>query len=420
MFQATVSGKTAAGQFILDIGNRQVTAEARASLSIGSRLDLQVVATTPQIELQIIHDPLSRRIGQSLHLFDRQARTLAPLPDLARQFSENPALSKETRAAFTRISKLLHRLNPDRSHTFSLTETTDLEEKLSKLLYRSFSEQGNPPLPSSQPVRQILQNFFSQLAAQKTPGHDPAMTPKYLAEILKTLLDQELPGHGLGKNQLTELLTSQMHQLFRERSPAQVQAPALREFLNRLGLNFEQLLARGQGKEAAGTLKGALYELQRLQERETITSQASQLLKTLDLFGLLQAKLSSEGLFFIPLPLPFLEQGYILLEKEQPGSRGKKEENSKNARFFSLYLKLQGLGNLSIEIRQQEDELILCFRTEGPEQAAFFSGFRTELHRCIAPARLHSVQFLTGVEEPLKNIVGRLAPRGLRILDTRV
>ncbi len=419
MLQATVSGKTGDGQFILDIGSRQVTAETRTSLPIGSRLDLQVVSTTPQVELQILHDPLSRRIGQNLHLFDRQARTLAPLSDLARQFSENPALSKATRETLDQIHQLLDRLTPKPLPILSQAETAHLEEKLSQLLFQSSADRGQPTLQSTQAVRQILQNFLGQFASRETPGSRSTLVPEQLVGTLHTMLDQELPGHGLEKKQLTELLAGLVHQLSRDRPPVELEAPALREFLNRLGLNFEQLLARGQGKEAAGTLKGALHELQQLQEGGKLPGQTSQLLKTLDLFGLLQAKLSSEGLFFIPLPLPFLEQGYLLLEKDR-NHRNKQEKNTDAPRIFSLYLKLQGLGNLNIEIRQQEDELTLCFRTEGPEQAAFFSGFREELHRCIAPARLHSVQFLTGADEPLRNILDRLAHRGSGILDTRI
>lgn len=418
MLQATVSGKTGDGQFILAIGSRQVTAEAKAPLTIGSRLDLQVVSTTPQVELQIIHDPLSSRIGRNLHLFDRQTKTLAALPDLTRQFSKNPALSKATREVLGQISQLFNRLHPKRSPVLSQAETANLEKKLSQLLFQPSANRDAPTPQSTRAVRQILQNFLSQVVSRESLSSRSSLVPEQLTETLQTMLDQEFPGHGLKKNQLAELLTGLAHQLSRDRPPAKLEAPALKEFLNRLGLNFEQLLARGQGKEAADTLKAALHELQQLQGGENLPGRTSQLLQTLDLFGLLQTKLSSEGLFFIPLPLPFLEQGYILLEEDR-STAGKQEENSKNTKIFSLHLKLQGLGNLCIEIRQQEDELTLRFLTEGPEQAAFFSNFREELRRCIAPARLHSVQFLTGADEPLGNILDRLAPQGSGILDTR-
>ncbi|WP_457572965.1 hypothetical protein [Desulfolithobacter sp.] len=423
VLQATVSGKTGDGQFILDLGSRQVTAEARAPLTIGSRLDLQVVSTTPQVELQIIHEPLNRWIGQNLHLFDRQAKILASLPDLASRSSENPALSKTTREVLDQVSQLFNRLSPRSSPILSQTETAYLEEKLIQLLSQSSAGREAPTLQTSRTARQILQNFLSQVVSPDTLSSRSTLVPKQppeqLAGILQSLLDKELPGHGLDKKQLSDLLTGLTHQLSRDRPPAELEVPALKKFLNILGLNFERLLARGQGKEAAGTLKAALHELQHLQDGETIPGQTRQLLQTLDLFGLLQAKLSSEGLLFIPLPLPFLEQGYILLEEDR-NPTGQEEENSKNARMFSLHLKLQGLGNLCVEMYQQEDELTLRFLTEGPEQAAFLSNFREELRRCIAPAKLHSVQFLTGADEPLRNILDRLAPKGSGILDTRI
>ncbi|WP_297952679.1 hypothetical protein, partial [uncultured Desulfobulbus sp.] len=85
LLQGVISARSSTGQFTIDIGGRQLLAESATPLSVGARLDLQVTALVPRVELQIVHNPVHRMIGATIHLIGQQATTLPALTGLADQ-----------------------------------------------------------------------------------------------------------------------------------------------------------------------------------------------------------------------------------------------------------------------------------------------------------------------------------------------
>jgi len=71
LLKALVVEAKGSGQFILDIGGNRLTAQSKSPLSVGQNLQLQVVNTTPQIELKIVSDTLNQFIGKSLTLLGK-------------------------------------------------------------------------------------------------------------------------------------------------------------------------------------------------------------------------------------------------------------------------------------------------------------------------------------------------------------
>ena len=191
--------------------------------------------------------------------------------------------------------------------------------------------------------------------------------------------------------------------------------------LTRLGVNMEQLLAQDKPAEAVRTLKFALLELSQLTgTAEKSTAVADQLIKTLELYQLLQIRLANESLFFLPLPFPFLLQGYLLIDSDRFRRQSEeKQQTSPADHAVELHLRLEGLGNLHIEIRHKEDRVTLRFLTEDVEKAKFFAGFREELEQWITHGSLDSVQFLVGAKEPVKTLLEKIMNASAGVIDTR-
>ncbi|MCK5070932.1 MAG: hypothetical protein KAR01_10335, partial [Desulfocapsa sp.] len=120
----------------------------------------------------------------------------------------------------------------------------------------------------------------------------------------------------------------------------------LKLLLNRLGLSLEALLAGGNKTETALSLKAALLELTTLLKGGgELADTTNRLLGTLELFQLAQLRLSSDNLQIFPLPLPFLDNGYLLVKKDEEEADS---DTSDNPLQFSLHLSLEPLGALEI------------------------------------------------------------------------
>jgi hypothetical protein len=192
-------------------------------------------------------------------------------------------------------------------------------------------------------------------------------------------------------------------------------------FLTRLGVNMEQLLAQDKPAEAAQTLKFALLELsQQTGTTDKSPLTADQLTKTLELYQLLQIRLANESLFFLPLPFSFLLQGYLLIDTDRSGKHAEGKQQSSDAdHTVELHLRLEGLGNVDIQIQHKEDRVSLRFLAQDAEKAKFFAEFRQELEQWITHGSLDSVQFLVGAKEPVKTLLEKITKDGAGMIDTR-
>ncbi|MDP3480077.1 MAG: hypothetical protein Q8R88_09910 [Desulfoprunum sp.] len=181
----------------------------------------------------------------------------------------------------------------------------------------------------------------------------------------------------------------------------------LQQLVNKLGLNMEGLLAAGNKEEAVKTVKFALIELvQNFAEQSKLLESGKHALNTLEFFQLTQLQAGRQNTLIVPLPLPFLEQGYLVVEdyKDQSGQDRQGREMPKN---FSLFLKLSPLGNLKIDFLSSGDGVYIRFNSESKEVSDFLATFKDELDNAVSDTRVHGVSFTENGEDPLTAVLKR-------------
>lgn len=298
-------------RFLLQIGDNRLVARSQVALQPGQTLNLQLVSTSPQIQLRIVNDALQQLLGRSLTLIGN---------------------------------------NVDIGNLFSLLQQP--QTLLDSLSLHS---------------RQALESFFN---LQQTP-----LTEGNGGETLKQLVD-------------------------------------------RLGLAFENHLARGDGDRAATSLKAALLEvLSSFTGDSRIHDSAAKPLATLEFFQLAQLHSQSSQQFILPLPLSFIEQGFLLVEQRQDEGGGKGKYGEQEYRF-SLHLKMSDIGNLRIDFLHSSDGLLIRFHADSQEKADFIAAFSDDLKRAISEAPVLGISFAADATDPVAELIRQIVPEGRSVLDT--
>ncbi len=481
LLQGVVTGKNSDNLFTLLVGKHEFLAESATHLNIGQKLDLQVTTVTPRVLMQVLSDPLAQSIGKSIHLLDQQMELPAKISSLAATINTTSDLSPVARQTLALFANLLS-VSP--SATLKTSNNHQAIQQTEQLLSLVLSQLKTPPEGStSRPVSfthdmsallsQIVRNNTTpaQISTVITQLQDIFSSPESPRLTLPFQSDQAVPVEGQlvpsreiisllstisqlyadtpqiqhSSGQLTSLFAQQDNlfptQLLQQilnlpiqlvQSPPSQSSPDATDkpqltgqdiqiLTERLGLNLEQLLAAGEKEQAVRTLKFALLEFsQKSPASDKLGEQTHQATKTLELYQLLQLKLSNEGLFFIPLPFSFSEQGYLLIEKEREGDREKNESNKDiNTKTYHLHLKLEGLGNLQVDITQENGKVGLKFFAANAQKTKFLASFREELNQWLTAADLESVQFLTGAEEPVKKLLGTMIQGSTGMVDTK-
>jgi len=309
--KALVLEVRADNRFLIDIGGNRLIAQSEASLAPGQTLQLQVVTTTPQIELKIVSDTLNQFLGRSLTLIGKNID----------------------------ITALFQSLQQSPTTLATLTPTT----------------------------RNVLDSYFS---LQQTP----------------------LEGDEGGA--------------------------ILKQLIDRLGLSLERLLAQGDTGGASKTLKAALLEIgQNFKGAAAIAEHTNRILTTLELFQLAQVHMNGDKQFLFPLPLPFVEQGFLLIENNR--ERGEQGNYADDEVRFSLHLTLSDIGNLRIDFFHTKEGLYVRFHTESPEKTDFVSQYSDDLKSAISEIPLLSLTFASDATDPVGDLMRHIVPEGTSMLDTK-
>jgi len=191
----------------------------------------------------------------------------------------------------------------------------------------------------------------------------------------------------------------------------------LRKLIISLGLGMEAILAQGKTEQIGGHIKSALLEIINLEQPETeLPDTAGRLLQLLELFQLWQIKLARQDVLFLPLPLPFLDQSYILADHLK-----QHEIDDNNAPPFkiSLHLSLQKLGDLRIDLLHDSQGLHLRFVCASQEKADFVAAFKDQLMHDMQAVHLRDIAFAIGAESPATVLITKMIQHSDSILDTR-
>ncbi len=187
----------------------------------------------------------------------------------------------------------------------------------------------------------------------------------------------------------------------------------LQQLVDGLGLDMEKLLAKG---DLHGAAQGLKFQLLRQMEeggeqieREMQASGAKgsksveesglfrqageshQALQSINFLQILQANLDKQGLLALPLPLPFLEQGFLLMENHKEGENG--GEGQDEGTRFSVLMKLSSLGNVRVDLLQTKESVYLRIHTESPEVTKLFQESQQELRAGLSPLQLQGLSY---------------------------
>ncbi|PHR29408.1 MAG: hypothetical protein COA36_04225 [Desulfotalea sp.] len=190
----------------------------------------------------------------------------------------------------------------------------------------------------------------------------------------------------------------------------------LKQLLEGVGLNLEHHLAKGDKNSAAATLKAALLEVAHtFKSAELIASTTNKIITTIELFQLAQLNANNDTFLIFPLPLPFIEAGYLSIEKDD----GKDGSSDPDDFRFSLHLTMSELGNICIIFSKIKDTLMLQFQAESAEKMQFIQQFSDELVESITNMPNISISFSQDAPDPVAELIKKIVPEGESMLDTK-
>lgn len=193
----------------------------------------------------------------------------------------------------------------------------------------------------------------------------------------------------------------------------------LQQMFNRLGINLEQLLAQGRIDNAQNTVKTALLEIiSQFQGSERISEQANKILATIELYQFSQIQLTNQNLLIFPLPLPFVEQGYLLIEDYDKEDQETSETGDNQK--FSLHLSMSELGDIQINFLQNSDTLFIKILFDSEEKVLFASQFKGLLEEMLSSRNELVISFSSGAESPAHALAQKLFADGQSFIDTKV
>ena len=453
MLQGTITGKSGNTTYLLDIGGKQLQAQSTALLQIGQKLDLQVKAVSPGIELQVVGDTLTRQIGATLHALDGQKMLLQNLFQLSRE-GNTTNLSEAAKQTLSFFSHSAVQLNPSVQRPVApisnalltalietlqtnLATTPQVTRNLEVLLQKILPAFPQETRTANQTL-QLLDKFsgstsMALAASGKEQGVPTALLEQTISSALQAPQQTLQLARALASffnNHPTLLPTQELQAIVSlalslptatQASTTPPEGRQLQQLVERLGLNMEQLFAQNKGQEAAQTLKFALLELsQQLTGINTSGGeQAGQILQTLELYQMLQLRMASEFLFFLPLPLPFLEQGYLLVDNQPNQDDKTGDEAKENPLRYTLHLQLEGLGNLRIEMQQTQERLDLRFFTEDRDKMVFMHNHKEELDKWLTAVELGSAHFFSGTDDPAKILLQIINVNKTGVINTK-
>lgn len=232
--------------------------------------------------------------------------------------------------------------------------------------------------------------------------------------ILQFFSEQGFSSGLLTKSQVEAILSSATNPVASQNNAGE----QLQKLIQSLGLSFEGKLAAGNVDGAINTVKSSIMELlQNLMGSTKLSESGTQTLKTIEFYQLMQLQMERQDTLILPLPLPFLDQGYLAIEdykKQLAGEDGKGEALT----HFSLYLKLAPLGNLKIDFLYSGEGVYLRFNSDSKQISEFLTEHKKELSQSVTSTVIQSVSFSENSEDPLAAILQKSGSK-TSIFDTK-
>lgn len=212
-------------------------------------------------------------------------------------------------------------------------------------------------------------------------------TPPFWSQLLSPLLDKTPPG-----------------------------ALWLRQLPNLLGLTLEKKLAKKTGPFAdnlkAVMLQGAAKHLVDSGENR------GEIVQILEACQLFQAKLALNGYYFLPLPLPEPNRGYVLFELSPKGKEKTGEEDPSTT--IRLCLDLSALGPVTAVINHSQAGLSL--RLEVQNDAAFrhLQRHRRDIEQALSSWNIQALHLFPETVSPERQLLQQLTAQSEGVVNARV
>lgn len=231
---------------------------------------------------------------------------------------------------------------------------------------------------------------------------------------------QQLARHQGDEKLLPEKTLSKLLDFFapfRAASPETLSGKDLQLLARHLGLTLEADLARGSSAVEPANLKSLLLSTEQAgsDHKSAGSEKAEKLLQKLELFQLCNLRLARQGASLLPLPLPFLDNGYLVAEKDAAS-----DQEHQPARKVSLYLSLQGLGELRIDLLQEAEGLFVRFTCDNGDKTQFLAEQEAELRNMLKALPLCSATYGNDQGPLQTDLIRRILAKGDELLNARI
>jgi hypothetical protein len=176
-------------------------------------------------------------------------------------------------------------------------------------------------------------------------------------------------------------------------------------------------LAEGSAESLARQLTEALGK-SLYQELDRVGQRQEESLRHLELWQLCRSRLGESDGTFVPLPLPFLDNGYLVARRRESAEDGGTEGRGETF-TLSLFLDLRKLGYVQIDLLYQQQELFVRFHCRDAGAAQAFSAARDELGDSLGGIPLATVAVGVGAESPDRALIREIIPAERNLLDAR-
>jgi len=136
--------------------------------------------------------------------------------------------------------------------------------------------------------------------------------------------------------------------------------------------------------------------------------------RQLSALQLCQERLVECGQQLLPLPLPFIEQGYVLLSEEPS-----RQEHFPEETLLSVHLELKRLGSVRIDVLSVNEMLRLHFLCSNPETTELIRVHSGLLQEGPLASLCKDARFATVGDHPVHSLLGKVLPAGEGILRVK-
>lgn len=198
-----------------------------------------------------------------------------------------------------------------------------------------------------------------------------------------------------------------------ETIPLEADGPALAALLEDLGVVLQP-----DQQDSRATLQWALQQAAASLAGEESGGgpEGRELRHLLDQARSLNLQLLPEGALLLPLPLPFLRRGLLLVD-QSPSGRGQDAEKPYR---LSLFLDLTELGEMRVDVLWAQGDILVKFTCARDETATLLEAWSAELRQRLETEASASLLFTVGDVAPGEELLRKLRPQGQGLLDTRI